>query len=333
MRNLFRPLAMSLILAAGVSARSTSLEPFLMRGMGSTLFRFEVTSPMTAVEDVPEGTLALGQSELEFPLDMFVAGFKWRFEPRGGEAGRGIGITLGAWTNVSGAAGRMLDTDWYGTRVSSGKSVRSTLVKFSYTESKAEPQWYGGEAGWDIGPYPLLGTQARYGLSVRAERLEYSMTGVKGWQKLPDADKVQIDALPGRQVLTYELTRLMPRFFSAIRLAEGRIADWDVTLTAAPAFAWDHDDHVLRKKYSDSFVFGFEAGLQSEVAFRVSDRSRLVAAAEMAYLRAEGTMDQRFYGDDPGTPGRDETGSGQQNLTNRIISFAGGVTAGWRFLF
>jgi hypothetical protein len=333
MRNLLRPTAMSLILAAGVSARSTSLEPFLMRGMGSTLFRFEMAFPITGVEDVPEGTQALVQSELEYPLDMFVAGLKWRFEPGGGETGRGMGFTLGAWTNLSGPAGWMKDTDWFGTRVPSGSGTRSRRVMVSYTESTAEPQWYGGEAGWDIGPYPLLTWQARYGLSVRAERLEYSMTGVKGWQRLPDGGKIPIDALSGRQVLTYELTRVMPRFSADVLLAEGRIADWGATLTAAPAFAWDHDDHVLRNKYSDSFVFGFEAGARSEIAFRVSDRSRLVAAGELAYLRATGTMDQHFYGDDPGTPDRDETGSGFKNVETRIIGFGGGISVGYRRLF
>lgn len=80
-------------------------------------------------------------------------------------------------------------------------------------------------------------------------------------------------------------------------------------------------------------AFGFEAGVRSELAFRVSDRARLVAAAELAYLRAKGTMDQHYYGDDPGTPGQDETGTDIRNVMDRIIGLGGGVSAGYRFLF
>ena len=332
MRKRLRPTAISLILAAAASARS-SLEPFLMRGMGSTLFRMEMTFPLTGGEDIPEDMKGLGQSELEYPLDMFTAGLKWRFEPAGGETARGMGFTLGAWTNVSDPAGKMKDTDWFGARVSSGNTTTSSLVKFSYTESTAEPRWYGGEAGWDFGPFSLLGKQARYGLSVRAERFTYRMTGVEGWQRFPDSPRVRVNTLSGQLVLTYALTRVMPRFFADIRLAEGRIAAWNATLSAGPAFAWDHDDHVLRNKYSDTYAFGFEAGVRSELAFRVSDRSRLVAAAELAYLRTKGTMDQHYYGDDPGTPDQNESGRDYKNVVNRIIGLAGGVSAGYRFLF
>lgn len=332
MRNLLRPTAISLLLAATASARS-SLEPFLRRGMGSTLFRMEMTFPMTGVEDVPDDMKGLGQSELEYPLGMFVAGLKWRIEPGVGESRRGMGFILGAWTNLSDPSGTMKDTDWFGARVISGNTTSSSLVKFSYTESIAELRSFGGEAGWDIGPFPLLGKQARYGLSVRAERFDYLMTGIEGWQRFPGSPRVQVDALSGQPVLTYELTRVMPRFFAEVGLAEGRIAGWNATLSAGPAFAWDHDDHVLRKKNSDTYAFGFEAGVRSELAFRVSDRSRLVAAAELAYFRTKGTMDQHFYGDDPGTQDRDETGTDYNNVVNRIIGLAGGVTAGYRFLF
>jgi hypothetical protein len=244
-----------------------------------------------------------------------------------------MGFTLGAWTNVSEPSGKMKDTDWFGARVSSGNTTASSLYKFSYTESTAEPRWYGGEAGWDIGPFFLLGKQARYGLSVRAERFTYRMTGVEGWQRVPGSPQFRVDTLSGQPVLTYELTRVMPRFFADFRLAEGRAAAWSAMFFTGPAFAWDHDDHVLRNKYSDTYAFGFEAGVHSELSFRLSDRSRLVAAAELAYLRTKGTMDQHFYGDDPGTPDEDETGTDYKNVVNRIIGLGGSVSAGYRFLF
>jgi hypothetical protein len=52
----------------------------------------------------------------------------------------------------------------------------------------------------------------------------------------------------------------------------------------------------------------------------------------LAYFRAKGEMDQRFYGDDPGTAD-DETGTTFDDVVTRIIGFGGAVTLGARFVF
>jgi hypothetical protein len=309
------------------------LEPFLGRGSGSTLFRLEAAVPITdGADSLPDGSQALIQSELEFPMDMFIAGLRWRTEI-GAEASRTTGLGFGIWINVADPGSPMLDTDWLGVKAGSGGASSSPLYKFSYTESRAEARWVGAEGNVDFGSFRLFRTRVRYGLSVRAEYFAYRLFGIKGWQRIPGSPSVPVDALHKSLVLTYDLTRLVPLLSADLRLAEGRSATWKAVFSAGPAFAWDYDDHVLRNKESDAYAFGFEAGLLTEIEYRISERASLVPAVRLAYLRTKGTMDQRFYADDPATMDQDETGMTYPNVVNRIISFAGSASLGYRYRF
>ena len=95
----FRPLALfaialpALIAAAPARAAGT-LEPFCGLGYGSTLYRLEMTFPLTAPDTTVPNGKGLGQSELEYPLDAMLVGLRYRQEFAG------IGLRLGAWTNA-----------------------------------------------------------------------------------------------------------------------------------------------------------------------------------------------------------------------------------------
>jgi hypothetical protein len=330
MNSFFRVAIAGLTAVAFPEAR-TMLEPFFGRGSGSTLFRLEATVPITGQADsLPEGTQGLIQSELEFPMDMFIAGLRWRTEI-GAENSRTTGLSFGVWMNVADPGSPMLDTDWLGFKMSSGGST--PLYKFSYTESRAEARWFGAEGSVDFGSFRPFRTPVRYGLSVRAEHFAYRLFGIKGWQRMPGSPSVPVDALRKTLVLTYDLTRLVPLLSADMRLVEGRKATWKAVFSGGPAFAWDYDDHVLRFKESDAYAFGFEAGLLTEIEFRISQRASLVPTVRLAYLRTKGTMDQRFYADDPSTMDLDETGMTHPNVENRIISFAGSASLGYRYRF
>ena len=324
----FRPFALfAIALMAAAPARAAgTLEPFCGLGYGSTLYRLEMTFPLTAPDSVVLNGKGLGQSELEYPLDAMLVGFRYRQEFAG------IGLRLGAWTNATAPIGKMQDSDWMGERSSSGLSTTSVLFKFSYTQSRAEMRWLGGEAGADIAGGMFLGKPLRYGLSVRAEHLNYRLFGAEGWHRMPGEAQQDVAFASDTLVLTYRLTRVMPRLFSELRLAESSAILFTVGLSAGPAFAWDHDDHVLRHKYSDTYAFGFEAGGTAGMELRVSPHMALAAGLELAYFRSKGKMDQFFYGDDPGSD-EDETGTGYKGIVTRIIGLGGGATLGARYLF
>jgi hypothetical protein len=246
--------------------------------------------------------------------------------------GRGVGLRLAAWTNATQPRSRMLDSDWMGARASSGATTSSALFKFSYTESRAELRWLGGEAGADIGDYVLRGKPVRYGLSVRAERVDYRLYGAEGWQRLPDQAAQPVSAPDSTLVLRYGLTRVQPRLFAEMRLLGSARTEIKIALSAAPALAWDHDDHVLRRKESDTFAYGFEFAGGAEMAVRLTAHFLLTLDGDLAYFRAKGEMDQHFYGDDPFSSG-DENGMNIDNVVTRIIGLGGGITLGARFVF
>lgn len=315
-------------LAAALSARAgAGLEPFIGYGYGSTLYRLEMTFPIVG-DSVPNDVKGLGQSELEYPLDALLVGARYRYEA----PGAAWGLHAGAWANASDAGGTMKDTDWSGARGTSGSTTSSVLFKFSFTESRPEMVWFGGEAGFDVGGSELMGKPVCYGLSVRADRLDVELFGAKGWQKPFDGPRQNVDFAPDSLVLTYGLTRIVPRLTSEILWRASDGVRFATALTAGPAFAWDHDDHVLRGKYSDTFAWGYELGGNASLESRLTRALSILFRGEFAYSRAKGEMDQRFYADDPGTPD-DETGLEFNNVVTRIIGLGGSVSAGLRYLF
>lgn len=331
--KILRRLSALALTAVSVPFAQTTLEPYMLHGYGSTLFRFEFTEPVTPGDPnpPPDNTDRLAQSELEYPLDVFVAGLRFKHGFRM-EGERSVGLILNAWTSISAPEGKMQDSDWFGIKSSSVGTTETSLFKFSYTQSRAELHWFGGEAGLDFGYFHLLDKPIRYGLLVHADWFSYRMFGAEGWQRLPDQPAQAVDFAPDSLVLTYKLVRIMPRLFADMTLIDHGAFAWNAALSAAPAFATDHDDHVLRKKQSDSFAAGFELGILTELHFRLSDHFGLSAAADLRYLRTKGELDQKFYGDDPGTP-NDETGLGFKNLVTRIIGFGGGLSLGAGYFF
>lgn len=323
----FYAMATMVPLAALSAQAGSGLEPFIGYGYGSTLYRLEMTFPLVS-DSVPNDVKGLGQSELEYPLDALLVGARYRYEA----PGAAWGLSAGLWANVIDPGGTMMDTDWAGARGSSGTTTSSVLYKFSFTESRAEMAWFGGEVGFDLGGSRLLGKPARYGFSVRADRLEFRMFGAKGWQKPFDGPRENVDFAPDSLVLTYGLTRIVPHLSAELLMGGSDAARFITTFTAGPAFAWDHDDHVLRGKYSDTFVWGYEVGTIAGFELRLSRFLALMIRGELAYSRAKGEMDQHFYADDPGTPD-DETGLEFNNVVTRIIGLGGSVSAGLRYGF
>jgi hypothetical protein len=325
--------ACELLCMATLSVAGNSLEPFLQKGFGSTLYRLEMAFPLTGTLDtIPDNTTGLGQSELEYPLDPWLAGIRYRHETAStGEPTLGFGLSC--WTNISQPGDKMKDSDWFGARTSSGTTTATALFKYSQTQSRAEVAWYGAEMGADIGDFTLFSKPVRYGLNIRAERLDFLLYGVEGWQRKPSELPILIDDLANTRVLTYGLTRIMPRFFTDLRLSEGRKIAVNTRLSVAPTLAFDRDDHLLRRKVSETFAFGFEVAAAAEIRYQLSSRYWAVASSEVAYFRNKGKMDQHFYGDDPFTDDTNETGLEYNNIVTRIISLSGNFSAGIGYLF
>ena len=329
----FRHVFASLMLWTSLSEAETSIGPVLTRGYGTTLFRIKMVIPTTGSEPLPDNTDLVGQSELEYPLDVQLVGFRLRQEFQNGR-GKAVGLSFSAWTNYTDPNNSMVDSDWFGSKVQSGTATSTVLFKFSRTESETKLKWHGGEAGMDLGRYTLLGNPVSYGASLRVDAFSMDMLGVRGWQRAPDQPPITLDTLSGQLVLTYALIRVIPRIYADMVLFERKWVTWNSLLSLSPAtMAWDHDDHVLRRKSSDTFAFGFELGYSLGFAFHLNSRMDLAIASDLYWSWTRGKMDQRFYGDDPFTDSEDETGLRIDDVDNRIIGLAGGISLGLNFFF
>lgn len=295
-----------------------TVEPFLQRGYGSTWYRLELTERGNSLDTM--GRMEI-QSELEYPLDVFSGGFRARHE-WGGAEGKQRAMHASAWGNFTDPTSKMKDSDWIGNG--------GPLYKISYTRSRTELRGFGGEAGMDLAGRPFLGKPIRYGLALRAEYFSFEMFGAEGWQRIPGPEPVFVEESPGSLVLTYELLRVMPRLYADMTLARGSKTSWNAVVSAGPAFAKDHDDHVLRLKESETQAYGFELGLRTGVALRISSVLSLTADADLAWMWSKGDMDQRWYGDDPFTP-KDETGVSIRDVETHIQGLGGGASVGMRF--
>lgn len=323
LRALLATAALAALLREPARAAETSLEPTFSRGYGSTLFRMQATVDRNGSQEL------FIRSELEFPLDVFLAGLKARQEY--GSRDRFLaGISFSAFRNFSDPDDPMLDSDWLGTRTSGGTD---NLFKFSYTESESKLLWYGGEAGFDVGWRGLWRNRLRFGLSVRFDRFELEMFGAEGWQQEPGNARQAISAYRDSLVLTYALTRLVPRWQAEMEAARWRGGWWKVKVSLSPvAMAWDRDDHVLRNKRMHTFAQGIEVGGATSLRMPLSRRLYLSAAADLYWFQTRGDMEQYWYADDPFSPD-DEAGLRVGGIDNTLMGLSGtfalGIGAGF----
>lgn len=325
-----RPFLFSLFLASSTVAHAENdffIEPFVAYGNGSTWYRLQVTEPL---ENPPAGyDVSVGQSELEYPLDVALAGLK---TGRVFATGRGkhVSVYARAWSNLSDPISKMEDTDWVGVK----NNTTTSLYKFSYTQSRSEVEWVGAEVGLEMGDYRLFKRRVAYGIALQADYSSHKMFGVTGWQKLPDTSRILIDDLHNELVLTYRLFYVEPRIYTNITMVQSSNWNWHMLLSISPfVVANDHDDHVLRNKRSETWAFGGGAGLESQLEFLLNKHVSLIADVRIRYIFTKGKMNQKYYGDDPGTNDVNESGLEFHDIDNLISLFTQQVGLGLRWSF
>lgn len=280
------------------------------RTFGTTSYDIKLTEHYVDAPRVVELT-----SFLEFPFDCYVLGLQlgaggsfWRGKP--------WEVRLLAWRSVSDPTGVMADEDHYLV------PEYDWNIFLSSTESDASLGAYAVDANarvaLAIGPDFSFGCLAGY----RYLDLSYDISGIRGWYLDESLTRVHLDGYAGVKVLDYRVRYALPYFGVLAEIRVPRTFSLDIEAAySGSASATDHDDHIVRRKASDGHCDG-NAVFVALNALWIRGVHPAVglawgADAEAVRIRTEGSQDQVFYGDDPGTED-DETGLRFEGIEDRI---------------
>jgi len=256
------------------------------------------------------------KSELEFPLDVVMAGVTVGLYSNA-EALYAWSIEGGYFINLDDPGGVMKDHDWM------------TLVwgqeaeKFSYTESRVEMKstLVTAEASLRVAHGRSFDLDLWGGF--RYQKIEQDVIGYDGWQL--DTNLVRHELSGTEPAIFYRVVYKSPHFGLRSNIRLGRHTS--IGAKAAFALVWtsDYDDHLLRFKDAAADITGrgFISGLSLRhrlpyISGRAQPFFELVGG--FIYFHASGSQTQYWYGDDPVT---------EDNDTGTIIS---GVSIGMEMI-
>jgi len=256
------------------------------------------TSYALKLDNIP-GTGGLGAgSQLDYPLNFPLAG---------------LGVSLGGGrftvvaslaTNLDDPYGSMEDEDYV--------TFGSEQQTIAYTESLAEARVVLAELCGRIRLSGRADQRGRLALDLlvgyRHQLFVFDIHGAEGW--VLGAGGQRIDAAIGDDVhaIHYVGHHALP-FVGLGLTAAWRAFRLDAGARVLAVISVNHDDHVLRNKEGDGRAYG--AGIAASVSprWRVAGRARgwglwVGPALELQYLYGGGgTLEQRYYDDDPSVPG------------------------------
>ena len=260
-----------------------------------------------------------GESELEFPLDMFLIGASMRLKGKlkSGEPWR---VKLGVFTNLNHPSNDMKDTDWITLPV-----YNIFHKKFSYTESDAELKtllvYVEGRFGLVREPKFILELLGGY----EYQDFSFEIFGVRGWQGWEWDYEVHFDTLHGVNVLDYDVTYHVPYGGMAACFQISPRFNLEAKGAIAPRVsANDHDDHLLRNKTADGDCSGWALKAETDlrwIVFETSSKSNWSLGLGFGFMKisTSGKQEQNWYGDDPVSE-EDDTGSRVTGIKQKINS-------------
>jgi len=287
-----------------------SAGPIIKGGFGETEYI------MDAFARDDENNLYRVKSQLEFPLDFFMAGV----EASGGLFNDGredFAGQIGIFTSINNPRGLMTDYDW-------SSPVGYPLVQWSYTESEVDLTsillHLEGRArvfSWEKVSTYLYG-------GFRYQKIEQDILGYTGWQLHPDPPPDTVYFSEDIYALYYRVSYYSPMAGFVYKLDLSPTTAFDIRAAYTRFYVKDYDDHILRRKIGTASGWG--NGIYSAVRFRTAliPDSKLIypfldISGEFSYLNATMPQTQEWYGDDPISDG-DETGQIVTGIPHEISS-------------
>lgn len=298
---------------SAVGAVDVGLDFKTQKMFGHTTFRIEFTEFFP-----PAGSYLKWESELEFPLDVFLVGAEMRIKGKL-KTGELWSVNLGASRSVNDPSGYVKDSDWIGL------PEYKLREKISFTESDAELKallvYVEGRFGLVTKPNFVLELLGGY----EFRDFSFEVFGIRGWQWF-GKDTVYFDTLQETNVGDYDVTyhilyggigayfKILPRLSLE---AKGSLSP--------RVIAKDHDDHILRNKTGDGDCSGkaFKLGTNLRwIIFETPNKSNWFLGLGFDFMKIDtkGTQKQYWYGDDPASPDEDDTGMRVTGIREKIKS-------------
>jgi hypothetical protein len=269
-----------------------SVGPSFGYNVGHTTYDFAIGVPGAA-----SGEIAYLRSELEFPVDQFMAGGAVRLQSFLGDV-EDWSLMLSGLISANNPGGTMTDIDW--VRVVDGYGGT-----FSHTESSSE----GSNLIVNFQFTKRLVGRTRHSIGVAAgfryQRIRQDIDNFAGWQvpyyqPTPTRVEFEVNNVPA---LEYRVTYVMPMAGLHLVLRPSRAVSVDARALYALTMADDFDDHLLRNKEAtaDGRGSGFVGSLRADWLLRErapGSRPFIGVEAEVVTLTVEGDQKQVWYDDE-----------------------------------
>jgi len=301
------------LFGSAVGAVDVGLDFKTQKMFGHTTFRIEFTEYFPPAE-----TYLKGESELEFPLDVFLVGVDMRIKGKI-KTGELWSVNLGASRSVNNPSSYVKDSDWIGLPEYKWRE------KYSFTESDAELKalliYVEGRFGLVTKPDFVLELLGGY----EYQDFSFEVFGIRGWQGF-ETDIVYFDTLQETNVGDYDVTyHILYGGVGAYLKISPRLSLEAKGSFSPRVIAKDHDDHILRNKTCDGDCSGraFKLGTNLRwIIFETPSKSSWSMAFGFDYLKIDtkGTQKQYWYGDDPASPDEDDTGDRVTGIREKIKS-------------
>ena len=247
--------------------------------LGHTTYQIKFSEYIPEIESDVKG-----ESELEFPLDVFLVGASMTFK---GEfkTGEPWGLNLGISKNVNDPSGYMKDTDWIQL------PKYNIHTKFSFTESDAKLEalilYVEGRFGLVKRPNFVLELLGGY----QFRDFSFEIFGVRGWQGIEWQNMHRFDTLQAVNVGDYDVTYHIPYGGMGAYLQFSPRVGWEVKCAVSPNVSVsDHDDHILRHKTADGDCSGWalKAGTDLRwIVFKTSNKSNWFLGLGFDFLKID----------------------------------------------
>lgn len=255
------------------------------------------------------------KSELEFPLSCTLFGVSARIHSKSMPRPWSLELTL--LTNLSHPSEKMRDHDWID--IENGFSG-----KLAFTTSDAEmmslviglraKRYLWGFGSLQMGPMAAF----------RHQWISQDIIGAHGWvvdYRRPPYPEASIGT--SDKVIDYRISYYLPMLGVTARIDAGEHLTGEMDVAATAAIYSDFDDHLLRHKTANSSGIGpgLIANVDVGVALGKADKrvTPIVGiVGRLLTLHATGSQSQDWYGDDPLTEDRDDTGARQTGISHEV---------------
>jgi hypothetical protein len=273
-----------------------------------------------------ETTFEEGVSRLEWPMDNKLASFGYAVNYRGI-----VELDLALHTSPWMRSGNyMEDSDWLDEAHYPGRQPHSGVDVYSRSTVDSKALIFDSA----LRAYPLSNSYASVGLLVgyHNQQLDFraydtNQVGLGPWQD----QTVSVTGATSTYTVRYGFFELG----LTGRLHAGKVLSLTVDTSVIPyAKVSDEDNHLRRYRNSHTECTGYGGMISLSTQFALSKKWYVSSSCSRIHISADdGHQRQYWYGNDPATPGYDDTGQSVSGIDAELVqdSFAAGIALGCSF--